>query len=112
MAGTKKKRIKRSRKPTTKSRSRSKSRTQKSRTQKSRTKSRSKSKKPMKDDEFYSLTLKKKVTCYDDEICLKKMKNGRYALIAKCPKSGNPLYKFVKTDNVEKLRKKFGKCKK
>jgi len=64
----------------------------------------------MKTNEFYCVALRKKVTVSPSDICVTKLKNGRYALKAYCKKSKSNLTKFISNDDVSKMKSKFGKC--
>jgi hypothetical protein len=66
----------------------------------------------MKANEFYCVALKKRVTLDTDDICVVKLKNGRYALKGYCHEVGSNLIKFISNDSVCKMQEKFGKCKK
>lgn len=63
----------------------------------------------MKQTEFYCLKCRKAVTP-KDEIKLRKLKNGKHALVSYCHKCDTKLFKFVKEDDVEKLSAKYKKC--
>ena len=66
----------------------------------------------MKANEFYCVALKKRVTLDTDDICVVKLKNGRYALKGYCHEVRSNLIKFISNDSVCKMQEKFGKCKK
>jgi hypothetical protein len=66
----------------------------------------------MKPNEFYCVALKKRVTLDTDDICVVKLKNGRYALKGYCREVDYHLTKFISNDDVCKMQTKFGKCKK
>ncbi len=66
----------------------------------------------MKANEFYCVALKKRVTLDTDDICVVKLKNGRYALEGYCHEVESNLIKFISNDSVCKMQEKFGKCKK
>jgi hypothetical protein len=57
--------------------------------------------------QFYSVGIKKTVTCKASDITLKKLKNGRFALRCKCPETKGQLTKFVAMDKVDDLKKKY-----
>ena len=59
---------------------------------------------------FYCVSCRKKKTVYDDEICVKTLKNGVPALKSSCPSCGTNLTKFISFDKKAALTKRFGKC--
>ena len=63
----------------------------------------------MKQTQFYCVKCRKVVTA-DDEIKLRKLKNGKHALASYCRKCDTKLFKFVKQDDVKKLSEKYEKC--
>ena len=64
----------------------------------------------MKTNEFYCVACRKRVTIGSNDICVSKLKNGRYALKAYCGKCDCHLTKFISNDSVSKMKSKFGKC--
>jgi len=66
----------------------------------------------MKPNQFYCVALKKIVTLDTDDICVVKLKNGRYALKGYCSEADYHLTKFISNDDIRKMQTKFGKCKK
>ena len=70
---------------------------------------------PLKEQEFYCVSTRSRVTAHKDNISVrmyknKKMKNGLSpALYATCESCSSPLIKWIKHSDVDKLLKKYGK---
>ena len=69
----------------------------------------------MKQNQFYCVSCRKRVSVYVDDICFKFIKNknmynGKMPVLkSECPKCDTNLTKFVKHDDAKKLQKKY-KC--
>jgi len=66
----------------------------------------------MKVNQFYCVALRKKVTLDSEDICVSKLKNGRYALKGYCDEAKCNLVKFISSDSIEDMKHRFGNCKK
>lgn len=70
----------------------------------------------MRQNQFYCVSCRKKVSAKPDDICFKylknkNMKNGKMpSLKSECTKCNTNLTKFIKNDDVKKLQNKYGKC--
>lgn len=68
----------------------------------------------LKQNQFYNVALRKKVTQKNDEIGVVMMKNknikgGVPALKSVHEKSGVTMYKFIPRDSYQRMLKKYGK---
>jgi hypothetical protein len=77
----------------------------------------SKLKTPLKQQEFYCLSCRKRVKCTATNICVKSFKNKKLGKVptlrAYCKKCDCYLSKFIKHKDAARLTKKYGKtCKK
>lgn len=68
----------------------------------------------LKRNEFYCVKCRKRMTCKNEDMCVKIYKNKKTgetpALRGVCSKCGTNLTKFVKRDDVGHLIEKYGKC--
>ena len=72
----------------------------------------------MKENEFYCLKCKKRVSIKKNDICFKNFKNSKMvnngkkapALVAECNKCETNMVKFVKHKDSKKVEEKFEKC--
>jgi len=72
----------------------------------------------MRENEFYCLRCRKRVSVKKDDICFKNIKNSKMVnngkkapvLFAECQKCDAKLIKFVKHKDSEKFENKFPKC--
>ncbi len=68
----------------------------------------------MKQNQFYCVKCRKKVTVPTNDIChvnLKSRKRKKIpALVGYCKKCECDLYKFVKVKQSSRLNKKYGRC--
>ena len=68
----------------------------------------------LKQNQFYCVKCRKRVTSHPDDICVKNIRNRKTgsipALKSECPKCGTKLFKFSKRKDATKLRSKFGRC--
>jgi len=84
-----------------------------SKKRRSTSKRRSSSRKPralrskLKQNEFYSVASRKRVSVPKDDIRVKKDRVGRHRMVAKDPKTGDRLYKYIKEDKATALKRKF-----
>ena len=69
-------------------------------------------KKKLKENEFYCVGVRKKCALKPDDICLTTWKNGANALVGNCEKFNCTANKIVKKSNVDRLEKKYGRCRK
>lgn len=61
----------------------------------------------LKQTEFYSVVKRKSVNVDKDDIKIKQDKFGRHRMVAKDPKTGDKLFKYVKESKVPMLKRKF-----
>jgi hypothetical protein len=63
--------------------------------------------KKLKQTEFYSVASRKRVNVKKEDIKVKKDKRGRHRMVAKDPKTGAKLFKYVKESKASSLKRKF-----
>lgn len=71
-------------------------------------------KSPMKQNEFYCVSCRKKVRAHDDDIKIRKDKRGRPRMVASTSstsKCNHKLYKYISFDKETKLKNKYNKSK-
>lgn len=71
----------------------------------------------LKQQEFYCVQCRKRVSCEKEDICVRKVRNAKRKggvpmLVGDCKKCDCRLHKFVKVPDFSKLLEKYGKCKK
>ena len=69
-------------------------------------------KKKLKENEFYCVGVRKKCALKPEDICLTTWKNGASALVGNCEKFNCTANKIVKQSKVDRLEKKYGRCRK
>mgnify|MGYP004003244281 CR=1 len=70
---------------------------------------------PLKQNQFYCVSCRGRVSAKAADMCVKvyknkKVKGGVPALRAYCTKCGTNLTKFIKHKSKDAMQKKFGKC--
>ena len=70
----------------------------------------------LKQNEFYCVSCRKAVRVSNEDMCVKEFKNKRAktgktpALVGTCNKCSHKVVKFIKRDDVKKLKAKVGTC--
>lgn len=71
-------------------------------------------KKKLRQNQFYCVGCRKRVTVKADDICTKKYRNKKRgsvsALKGECHTCNAPLTKFIKDSAYQRLTDKYGKC--
>jgi len=61
----------------------------------------------LKQNQFYSVAERKRVTVDKEDIKVKKDRRGRHRMVAKDPKTGDKLFKYIKESKASSLKRKY-----